>query len=235
MKKTLAISIKELANAFQSPTAYIVTILAVSIFNVFFFLIINESREAHLTDVFKVMEFIFVFIIPILTMKIFAEEKQTGTMEFLLTTPTRISQIVLGKFIGALVFLSLIIFLTKIYEVILLCFGKPDVGAMCIGYFGVWLEGMFFLAIGMFISSLTKSQMIAAIVSYVGIFFLYFLNTLLQYVPQGLEKWVKAIAVMPRTENLFSGLVLFSDIVYFLSGTAFFIILTCFSIDRKRW
>lgn len=235
MNKILAISFKELATYFKSPTAYIVAIIAVSIFNVFFFLIINENREAQLTDVFKVMEFMFVFLIPILTMKIFAEEKQTGTMEFLLTTPTHIFQIVWGKFLGSFLFFSLIVFLTKIYELILLNFGKPDVGAMCIGYSGVWLEGAFFISIGLFISSLTKSQMIAAIVSYVCIFFLYFINTFIPSVPAGLEKWLGAVSVMTHTENLFNGLVVFSDIIYFLSGIAFFMILTCFSIDRKRW
>ena len=235
MKKVLAITFKELANYFISPTAYIVVLIALAIFNTFFYLIINENREAHLGDVFKTMEFMFVFIIPIITMKIFAEEKQTGTMEFLLTTPTKVSQIVLGKFLGSLVFFSVIVGLTKIYEITLIVYGKPDLTAMCVGYLGVWLEGAFFISIGIFISALTSSQMIAAITSYVLIFFLYFGFTFIQYAPKFAVEWIRGISVMAHTENLFGGLVYLTDIVYFISGIIFFLILTCLSIDRKRW
>ncbi len=235
MKKVLAITFKELASYFKSPMAYIVTIIAMVIFNVFFYLIINENREAYLTDVFKVMEFMFVFIIPILTMKIFAEEKQTGTMEFLLTTPTSVGQIVCGKFLGSLVFFSIIVGLTKIYEIILLVYGKPDVLAMCTGYLGIWLEGALFIAIGVFVSALTASQMIAAITSYMIIFSLYFGFNFIQYAPKTFEPYVRGISVMSHTENLFGGLIYLSDLVYFISGIIFFLILTCFVIDRKRW
>jgi ABC-2 type transport system permease protein len=235
MKKVLAITFKELASYFQSPMAYIVTIVAIVIFNVFFYLIINENREAYLTDVFKVMEFMFVFIIPILTMKIFAEEKQIGTMEFLLTTPTTVGQIVFGKFLGSLAFFSVIIALTKIYELILLFYGRPDLMAMCTGYFGVWLEGALFISIGIFISALTTSQMIAAISSYMIIFSLYFGFNFIQYAPKGLEPYIRGISVMSHTENLFGGLIYLSDIIYFISAIGFFLIVTCFTVDRKRW
>ena len=80
MNKILAIAQKELKAYFKSPIAYIVLIITISVFNVFFFLIVNENREAALSDVFQVMEFLFIFIVPLLTMKIFSEEKSSGTM-----------------------------------------------------------------------------------------------------------------------------------------------------------
>ena len=109
MSKIIAIAKKELKTYFKSPIAYIVLILTVSVFNLFFFLIVNENREASLHDIFKVMEFLFIFIVPLLTMKLFAEEKSSGTMEFLMTTPTTNTEIVLGKYLGSLIFFSLIL------------------------------------------------------------------------------------------------------------------------------
>jgi len=115
MNKILAIAKKELKTYFSSPVAYIVLIITISIFNIFFFMIIDQNREATLRDVFKAMEFLFIFIIPILTMKVFAEEKFTGTMEFLMTTPTSNTAIVLGKYLGSLIFFTLIVVLTLSY------------------------------------------------------------------------------------------------------------------------
>ena len=97
MNKSFVIAVKELKEYFKSPIAYIVLIGTISIFNIFFFLIIDQGQEVNLRDVFKIMEFLFIFIVPLLTMKIFAEEKFSGTMEFLMTTPTTNTAIVLGK------------------------------------------------------------------------------------------------------------------------------------------
>jgi len=104
LSKALTITKKEMAAYFKSPIAYIILIVTVSVFNMFFFIIIDTNREATLRDVFKIMEFLFVFIVPLLTMKAFAEEKASGTMEFLMTTPTTNTSIVLGKYWGSLIF-----------------------------------------------------------------------------------------------------------------------------------
>ena len=97
MGKILTIAFKELKIYFKTPTAYIILTVIVSVFNVFFFIIIDQNRESTLRDMFSLMEFMFVFIIPVLTMKLFSEEKQTGTIEFLMTTPTTDTAIVMGK------------------------------------------------------------------------------------------------------------------------------------------
>ena len=120
MNKVIIIAKKELAAYFKSPIAYIILILTISIFNIFFFMIIDENREVSLRDVFKVMEFMFVFLAPLLTMKIFSEEKSTGTMEFLMTSPTTNTAIVLGKYLGSLIFFSLLLIMTAVYYLIIL-------------------------------------------------------------------------------------------------------------------
>ena len=119
MNKIMIIAKKELAVFFKSPIAYIILILTTAIFNVFFVMSIDGKGEASLRDVFKVMEFMFVFIIPLLTMRVFSEEKLTGTMEFLMSTPTTNTAIVLGKYLGSLIFSTLMIAVTAIYYVII--------------------------------------------------------------------------------------------------------------------
>jgi len=174
MSKVFTIAQKELAGYFRSPLAYIILVITISVFNIFFFMIIDQNREASLKDIFLVMEFMFVFLVPLLTMRLFAEEKSSGTMEFLMTTPTTNTTIVLGKYLGSLGFFSLIILLTSVYYFIIEYYASPERMASLGGYLGIWLEGAMFLSVGMLASSWTKSQTIAAMTSYVILFLLYF-------------------------------------------------------------
>lgn len=235
MNKILAIAKKELKTYFKSPIAYIVLIITISVFNIFFFLIINENREAHLRDVFKVMEFLFVFIVPLLTMKIFAEEKFSGTMEFLMTTPTTNTAIVLGKYLGSLIFFTLIIAMTSSYYFIIEFFGQPDRLAVATGYLGIWLEGALFLAIGILTSSWTGNQIIAAMSSYVILFLLYFSIIFVKYFSGITETLIRYIGTWAHAENFSLGLITTTDMVYYLSGIFICIILTRLSIENRLW
>ncbi|MDO8579968.1 MAG: ABC transporter permease subunit, partial [Candidatus Omnitrophota bacterium] len=182
-----------------------------------------------------IMEFIFVFLMPILTMKIFAEEKQNGTMEFLMTTPTTNSQIVLGKYFGYLVFFSFLIFLTGIYYVILEGFAQPDRWTILIGYLGIWLEGAFFLAVGMLISSWTRHQMVAAMGAYIFLFMLYFSISFIQYCSGSLQTIVRFLSTWSHLENFSSGLFTSADVIYYLSGIGLCLALTRLSIENRLW
>jgi len=128
---------------FKSPIAYIILLVTISIFNIFFFVIIDTSHEATLRDVFKIMEFLFVFIIPLLTMRTFAEEKASGTMEFLMTTPTTNTAIVFGKFLGCCIFFTLIMIFTLSYYFIIDYFGEIDLLASLTGYWGGVVGGIY--------------------------------------------------------------------------------------------
>ncbi|OGX36944.1 MAG: ABC transporter [Omnitrophica WOR_2 bacterium RIFCSPHIGHO2_02_FULL_52_10] len=235
MNKVLAIARKELATFFKSPMAYILLFLTISVFNIFFFIVIDSNQESTLKDIFKIMEFLFVFLIPMLTMKTFAEEKATGTMEFLMTTPTSNTAIVLGKYLGSIIFFTLIIMMTISYYVIIECFGTPDRAATLTGYFGVWLEGGLFIAIGLLISSLTRNQIIAAISTYVAIFLLYFSLSFIQYTQGTMEALVRHISTLSHMENFAVGLVTAADIVYYVSGIVFCLVLTRVSIENRLW
>ena len=235
MSKTLAIAKKELKAYFKSPVAYIVLIITISVFNIFFFLIIDENQEATLRDVFKVMEFLFVFIIPLLTMRTFSEEKFSGTMEFLMTTPTTNTAIVLGKYLGSLIFFTLIIGITTSYYFIIEFFGQPERLAILTGYLGVWLEGALFIAIGILASSWTKNQIVAAISSYVILFSLYFSMSFIKYFSGSAETLIRYIGTWSHAENFAEGLIVTSDPVYYLSGIVVCIMFTRLSIENRLW
>ncbi|MCK4882921.1 MAG: ABC transporter permease subunit [Candidatus Omnitrophica bacterium] len=235
MNKVWAITRKELAAYFKSPVAYIILFVTICVFNMFFFMIIDSNREATLRDVFKVMEFLFVFIVPLLTMKTFAEEKASGTMEFLMTTPTRNTQIVFGKYLGSIIFFTLIIAMTSVYYFIIELFATPDRAAVLTGYLGVWLEGAMFIAIGLLISSLTQSQIVAAICSYIVLFLLYFSTSFTQYTHGAVEEVVRYTATFSHAENFAAGLITTSDLTYYLSTIIFCLVLTRISIENRLW
>ncbi len=235
MTKIIIIAKKELAAYFKSPIAYIILILTISIFNIFFFMIIDENREVSLRDVFKIMEFMFVFLVPLLTMKTFSEEKLTGTMEFLMTTPTTNTAIVLGKYLGSLIFFSLLLIMTTAYYLTIEFFGRPDRLATLTGYIGVWLEGAFFLSIGMLTSSWTRNQIVAAISSYSILFLLYFSSSFIKYFSGTAETVIRYISTLNHLENFAVGLVTTADLAYYLSGIVVCIVLTRFSIENRLW
>jgi len=234
MRKILAIAAKELQNYFHSPFAYVILIAVLSIFNLFFFIILDQNQEATLRDIFKVMEFLFVFIVPLLTMKLLAEEKLVGTLEFLQTTPTTNKEIILGKYLGSLILFSSLLVLTLAYYGILEFFGRPDFMASLSGYLGLWLEGALFIAIGLLASSWTRNQVLAAVSSYVILFFLYFSISFIKYFSGSLEGIIRYLGTWSHVENLSAGIITSADLVYYLSGIVLFLSLTRLSLKPKN-
>jgi ABC-2 type transport system permease protein len=233
MDKIYFIAKKELATYFKSPIAYIILVLTISIFNVFFFLIIDQNREASLRDVFRLMEFMFVFLVPLMTMRIFSEEKLTGTMEFLMTAPVSNTAIVLGKYAGVLAFYSIMISTTFVYYAIIEYFGSPDQATALTGYFGIWLEGAFFLSIGMLASSWTNNQIVAAMTSYVILFLLFLATSFAKYFSGSMETIIDQIGTLGHLENLVAGIITAADITYYVSGIILCVILTRLSIENR--
>lgn len=235
MTKTLAIAQKELSAYFKSPIAYLILIVTITVFNIFFYMIIDQNREATLRDVFAVMEFMFVFLVPLLTMRVFAEEKAAGTMEFLMTTPTSNTSIVLGKYLGSLSFFSLLLALTVVYYLIIECFGQPDRWPVVTGFLGLWLEGGLFVAVGILTSSWTRSQVAAAITSYAILFLLYFSVSLIPYVPESVAPVIRQVNTLTHLANFSVGLVTLQDAVYYSSSIALCLVLTRISVENRLW
>lgn len=235
MKKVLIIAMKEFGQLFKSPIAYVALIVMVGVFNVFFYMIIDQNQEASLRDVFKVMEFMFIFFIPLLTMKIFSDEYKTGTIEFLMTAPVSNTAIVLGKYIGSLLFFSMLICFTFVYYLILEVFSSPDRMAIWSGYFGVWLEGAFFLSIGVMTSSWSRNQIVSAIFSYVIILGLYMLMSLVPLLNGMPESILRYVCTLTHIDNFVTGIVHMSDIIYYISGILLCLIITQVKIENRLW
>lgn len=235
MNKIIALTKKELHGYFTSPIAYIMLIACLSLFNVLFYLLIAQNREVSLRDIFQVMEFMFIFIIPLLTMKLFAEEKANGTMEFLLTAPLTPSMIVLGKYFSMLIFYTLLIGFTGIYYFIVEYFGDPDPYSILSGYVGIWLEGAFFIAIGLLTSSWTRNQIIAAMTTYVLLFSLYFSISVSKYFTGFAENFLIQLSTRTHLENFAIGVITASDIIYYLAGIVLCLVLTALSINHRLW
>ena len=233
MNKIYFIAKKELLSNFKSPMAYIVLLLTISIFNIFFFMIIEQNREVSLQDVFQTMEFMFVFLVPLLTMRLLSQEKSSGTMEFLMTAPLSNSAIVLGKYLGILVFFSMIIAMTGIYFVIIEFFGQPDRLTTLSGFFGIWLEGAFFIAIGLMTSSWTQNQIVAAMSCYAILFALYFSISFTPYVSGPIEVFIQQLSTLKHLENFVAGIINPSDFIYYFSGIGLCLIITRISIENR--
>lgn len=235
MTKILVMAQKELSAYFKSSIAYIILIVTIGVFNIFFYMIIDQNREATLRDVFQVMEFMFVFLVPLLTMRVFAEEKATGTMEFLMTTPTSNTAIVLGKYLGSFIFFSLMMAMPVIYYLVIEYFGQPDRWAVATGFLGLWLEGGFFIAIGILASSWARSQVVAAISAYAILFLLYFSVSFLKYFTGSAAEAIRYLGTLGHAANFAVGLMTAGDIVYYVSGIIFCLFLTCISVENRLW
>jgi len=235
MNKVIALAKKELHSYFSTPIAYLMLIAMLSLFDIFFYMIISQNKEVSLRDVFQVMEFMLVFLVPLLTMKLFSEEKSAGTMEFLLTAPLTPNMLVLGKYLGMMTFFSVLIGMTVSYYFIVEYFGSPDPISILSGYIGIWLEGAFFIAIGLLTSSWTRNQIIAAMMSYLILFLLYFASSFTQYFTGTVEAFLIQLSTRTHLENFATGMITPSDIIYYVAGIALCLVLTRLSIDNRLW
>lgn len=235
MNKVFSLIKKELNGYFTSPVAYLILIASISLFNTLFFLVIDSNREVSLRDIFYVMEFMFICLIPLLTMGLIAEEKSKGTMEFLLTSPLTPEMIVWGKYLSILIFYSLLISFTGIYYVVVEYFGDPDPYSILLGYLGIWLEGALFIAVGLLASSWTRNQIIAAFTTYFMLFTLYFSANLAPYTSGTSETLLRYLSTHTHLENFAIGVITLPDIIYYIAGTFLCLVLTRISIDHRLW
>jgi ABC-2 type transport system permease protein len=178
---------------------------------------------------------IFLFVIPILTMRSFAEEKRTGTMELLATSPLRDSEIILGKWLGALAMFTTLIALMAVNLVTLYAYGTPDWRPMLAGFLGLWLEGGALLAIGIFISSTTRNQIVAASASFFTLLLLYILDWATQFDSSPVTKVIAYLAVVSHFEPFTRGVIDTKDVVYYITMIALGLFLTARSMDSMRW
>ena len=168
-------------------------------------------------------------------MKSMAEDKKNGTEVLLLTSPARITEIVMGKFLALYCVFLIMTGFTLIFPIILTVFGDPDLALIFSSYLGFVLYGAVFVAVGLFASSLTENQIVAAIIGFVGLFALYTIRYLASYFSGFLYDVFTWLSIADRYNDFMNGIIDISSVIFMISLAAIFIYLTVRVVERKRW
>lgn len=235
MKNILTITRKELVSYFTTPVAYIIIMVFLGITGWYFTNELFLNGVITMRVVFGVIPFIFVIFIPILTMRSFAEEKKIGTIELLLTRPISDFDIIIGKFLATLILTFFTLLPTVVYVISLSFLGPVDYGTILAAYIGLILMAGVYISIGIFTSSLTENQIVAAILSFLFIFILYLLNYVLNYLPATIASILQYISTSYHFASIQRGVLDSRDIIYYLSGITIFLFLTRLSLDKRKW
>jgi ABC-2 type transport system permease protein len=239
-----AILKKEISSFFSSAIGYLVIGLFLVVTGLFLWVFqgpfnITETGFADLAPFFQIAPWIFIFLIPAITMRSFSEEQKVGTLELLLTKPISKLQLTLGKFLGAFALIILAIIPTLIYVVAIYQLGNPvgnlDVGVTIGSYIGLMLLAATFTAIGIFASSLTDNQIIAFIIAVFLSFFLYFgLEGIAAFsTTSSVRDFINLMGIQSHYTSISRGVVDTRDLIYFISVTAFFIIITMMKLHKR--
>jgi ABC-2 type transport system permease protein len=229
--RTLAI--KEIRALFVSPIAYAVVAVFLVLNGYSFVMTLAMSKQATLVHIFFQSAMQLVLLVPLITMRQFAEERRGGTLELLLSSPAPEIDIVLAKFAAAMVLLMAMIGLTFTYAVVLGLFGKPDWGPVYSGYLGLVLLASALVSIGLAISALTANQIVAAVAS-LGVFgFLWAIDSLSALLPAPVDNWFIGLSLLARFTPFAVGAVYTSDAGFFLSVTLLGLFLTVRALVRR--
>ncbi len=235
MPRTLIIAKRELVSYFNGPAAYIVICLFLVLMGVFFwnpFFLINR---ASVREMFDLMSVLLLPTAPAMTMALLAEEKRTGTLEVLLTMPLKDTEVILGKFLGALGLLCVLLLLTVPYPISVSTLGHLDWGPVFAGYLAVLLQGAAMLAIGVLASSWTENQLIAFFAGGIMCFALWIIARFLPFLPQSIASTVEWISFDYHYDNMLRGVIDSRDVLYFLSVIGFSLTLAFRSLESRRW
>jgi len=237
MKTTFTIFWKEFRGYFNSPIAYIFIISFLVFANWLFFKGFFLMNQASLRAFFSILPWVFLFLAPAMTMRIWAEEKKLGTVELLMTLPVRDYEMVLGKFLASFVFLMVTLLCTFPLPVTVMLMGSPDAGAIWGSYLGAFLMGGAYLAIGCFASSLTENQIIAFILAIFVSFALLVIgeNFVLMNLPYRLVPIFAYLGLGAHFESIGRGVIDSRDLVYYVSVMGFFLFLNSLSIESRKW
>jgi ABC-2 type transport system permease protein len=238
MTRSPTIARREISGYFYSPIAYVALTVFLLAAGFFFQRDFDPGQPAGLRTVFDYMVWVLVFIIPVLCMGLMAQEWATGTVETLFTAPVGETDVVVGKFLGALGFFAILLAPTLLYVVLLRAYSRADLGPILSGYLGLILVGAMFVAVGLFCSSLTRSQVVAAVTTVAVLFVITIAPYLLQQYASQLSPFWRGVAdngVYNRYVDFSKGVVDTGHVVFFLVVTAVFLFLTVKVLESRRW
>jgi ABC-2 type transport system permease protein len=234
LRNIWAVATRELRSYFLSPLAYVVIFLFLALAGLLFALILNNSREASLRPLLSNVSVLFLFIIPAISMRLVSEELRTGTVELLLTNPVQEWEIVTGKFLASVLLLLVMLALTLLYPIFLVIFGNPDRGPIMTGYLGVFLQGASFLAVGLWASSLTQNQIIAAIVAFGILLVLWLSDNLGQFLGGTFGTIVSYTSATNHFQQFPEGVINSPDVVYYLTLVVAGLVLSTLALQARR-
>ena len=253
MKNVLLMCQKELKSYFASPIAYAVLALFGLIFGFGFYTATRDfvrfSFQSQMMGQGQIMNVneqiirpllgfastVALFLIPMITMRLFAEEKRSGTIELLLTSPITDTQIILGKWLGALLLYLCVLAMSMINIALLFAWGKPDLKPVLVAYLGLLLQGGCLLAIGTFISTTTKNQIVAGGVTFFTCLLLWLLSWFTAYDSTVPAQVVNYLSIVTHFENFGKGVLDLKDTVFYLSFIFFALFATSRSMESLRW
>lgn len=230
-----AIFKREIRSYFTSPLGYVVfTVFA--LFEGFYFYYLFYYNYGDITALFSYMMSISMFLCPVLTMRLMSEDKRLKVDQALLTAPVSLWGIVMGKFLAAFVMFTGCYALTLVNQLIFAIFTTPNWIIYIGNLVGILLLGAALIAIGLFISALTESQLVSAVVSFGVVMLIVMMDSLAASVKfEPLQKLVSSLSFITRQESFASGILDFSNLVFFVSITAVFLFLTVRMLEKKRW
>jgi len=217
MKQVTHILNKEFKDYFLSPIAYIVISIFLLVTGWFFFSTFFLYNQANLRTFFSLLPLIFAFVIPAITMRLFAEEVNVGSYEILLTMPVSFLDVILGKMLAGVAMVAAMLIPTFAYAVTVAFLGQLDWGPVIGGYIGAILLGAAYTAIGLFASSLTRNQIIAFIIGMTICFSLTLIDKMLFFFPQTLLGVIGYLGADFHFQNISKGVIDSRDVIYFLS------------------
>ncbi len=232
----LAIYKREMKAYFISPLGYVFLGVYLLISGAVFCFTTLYQMTSELTEYFATMLFCFTVLLPLLTMKLFSEEKKQRTEQLLLTAPVSVFSIVFAKFLAAYTMFAAATVFSGLYFVFLSFFGNVQAGLLFGNLLAILLIGMAFIAVGVFVSAITETQLSSAILTIGILLGFMMISYLSSYIP---VEWIRfvlsSLSVFYRYQNFAHGIFDIASLIYYLSITALFLVLTMRSVDRRRW
>lgn len=233
-----AIIKRELRAYFTSVLGWIFLAAFFFLFDLYFWAYSLNSGYPYIAYSISAVTFIFLIIIPILTMRSMAEDRRTKTDQLLYTAPISIPRVILGKFFAMVIIFSIGIAFVCICPLIMSCFGTVPYAQSYTAILGVWLFGLLAIAIGLFLSAVTESQVIAAVLSFGVLFLGYMMDSITSMISSSgniLTKILNCLAIAAPMDNFTNGILDVTGIVYYVSGTILFLFFTCQLVQKYRW
>ena len=254
MNNILAIAHKELKSYFSTPIAYVVIGFFALLFGYFFYamLVIFNQQSAQfggaeggavdinqqlIRPLFLNASVILLFVLPLITMRTYSEEKRSGTIELLLTSPVTDVEIILGKFLGAMALYAAMLAITVIHMLLLFSYAnpKPEWTVPVIGYVGLLLMGGCFISVGLLISSLTKNQIVSGMVTFAVFLLLWVINWIASFTGPTTQSVLNYLSITDHFDDFTRGILDTKHFIYYFSVMSFGLFLTARSVDTERW